>query len=136
VNQPPPFPTLPRGQAARSKLLTAESQVSQLSHHPATHYFPEWIDAGDDNDLRFVLTTFGLYIISQENLFLALAVSVILVVHQAIRLSRNRIKARIDRVFRCHNEIRLANIVRQNLNQPLFDDTEMIRKTAALYAQP
>lgn len=79
--------------------------------------------------------TFGLYIISQENFFVALAISVILSVHQALRLSRNRIKARIDRVFRCHNEIRLANIVRQNLNQPLFDDTEMIRKTAALYAK-
>jgi hypothetical protein len=85
--------------------------------------------------LGLSFTAFGLYMTFKENPFVALGMSVILGVHQALRFSRNRIKTRIDRVFRCYNEIRLANIVRQNLNQPLFDDTEMIRKTAALYAK-
>jgi hypothetical protein len=85
--------------------------------------------------LGLSFTAFGLYMTLKENPFVALGISVILGAHQALRFSRNRIKARIDRVFRCYNEIRLANIVRQNLNQPLFDDTEMIRKTAALYAK-
>ena len=85
--------------------------------------------------LGLSFTAFGLYMTFKKNPFVALGISVLLGVHQVLRLSRNRIKSRIDRVFRCYNEIRLANIVRQNLNQPLFDDTEMIRKTAALYAK-
>ena len=40
-----------------------------------------------------------------------------------------------DWVFRCYNEMMIANIGRRNTNQPQFDETEMLRGTAAYYAK-
>ena len=81
------------------------------------------------------LIAFGLYVISKANRVVALGITLLLCLHQAIRLSRNTTRARIDRVFRCYNEIRIANIARQNLNKPTFDETEVLRRTTAYYAK-
>lgn len=78
---------------------------------------------------------FGLIAVSRRNLFLALGIAIILSLHQSVRLSRNTIRRRIDRAFRGYNEIRLANLIRQHHNQAPFDQTEMLRETAASYAK-
>ena len=41
----------------------------------------------------------------------------------------------LDRVFRCYNEIRLANVVRLKRTHSVLDDTEILRNTAALYGR-
>ena len=78
---------------------------------------------------------FGLIAVSRRNLFLALGIAIILSLHESIKLFRNTIRRRIDRAFRCYNEIQLANIIRQHRSQPPFDQTEVLRETAASYAK-
>ncbi len=77
----------------------------------------------------------GLEVISRTNLFLALGIGIFLGLYQVVRQFRNTIRARIDRIFRCHNEIRLADIARRIHGQSPFSDIDILRKTAALYAE-
>jgi hypothetical protein len=78
---------------------------------------------------------FGLRSIFKINLILAVGIASTLLLYIAVRLARNSIKARIDRVFKCHNEMRLINVVRQNRHQPLFEGIDLLREVAVLYAR-
>jgi hypothetical protein len=78
---------------------------------------------------------FGLRIVIKINLIVAVGIAMILCLYLALRLSGNTIRARIDRVFKCYNQVRLINVIRQNRHQPIIDGIDLLREVAALYAK-
>lgn len=81
------------------------------------------------------LIAFGLFFISEQSLTFAVSIAIVLLAYQVIKLLRNTTKSRIDRIFKCYRQMKIANIFRQNRKEPLLDEAELFRGTAILYAK-